>query len=249
MLCRCPCRRRFTLMANACPRATQTSTSRTPQYWFRPSTTPATSLPWGRLESSFRIVPWWESTPSIWFWVWVPCTASPNSSRHFDGRGQQVAAFTRICVICAICGCIRAAKSTPTSISPTPMLVSRYPLRYDGLPAENGKGPPIARLLPAFRPGFEVIAMRILVTGSNGLIGHALLADLSANGHNVVTLTRSKTHATGRHILWDPDAGVIDKDDLEDFEAVIHLAGESILGRWTPQKKARILESRAKGTR
>ena len=91
--------------------------------------------------------------------------------------------------------------------------------------------------------------MRILVTGSNGLIGHALLADLSANGHNVVTLTRSKAHATGRHILWDPIAGVIDKDDLEDFEAVIHLAGESILGRWTPNKKTRILESRAKGTR
>jgi uncharacterized protein (TIGR01777 family) len=91
--------------------------------------------------------------------------------------------------------------------------------------------------------------MRILVTGSNGLIGHALLADLSAKGHHVVTLTRSKAHATGRHILWDPIAGVIDKDDLEDFEAVIHLAGESILGRWTPNKKARILESRAKGTR
>jgi uncharacterized protein (TIGR01777 family) len=91
--------------------------------------------------------------------------------------------------------------------------------------------------------------MRILVTGSNGLIGRALLAFLSADGHNVVTLTRSKTHATGRHILWDPDAGVIDKDDLEDFEAVIHLAGESIVGRWTPEKKARIRGSREKGTR
>src|ERR1035437_4147055 len=91
--------------------------------------------------------------------------------------------------------------------------------------------------------------MRILVTGSNGMIGHALLAFLSADGHKVVTLTRSKSDATGRHILWDPDAGIIDKDDLEDFEAVIHLAGESIVGRWTPEKKARILESRAKGTR
>jgi uncharacterized protein (TIGR01777 family) len=38
-------------------------------------------------------------------------------------------------------------------------------------------------------------------------------------------------------------------DDLEDFDAVVHLAGESIVGRWTPEKKARILESRAKGTR
>ena len=91
--------------------------------------------------------------------------------------------------------------------------------------------------------------MRILVTGSNGMIGHALLAFLSADGHKVVTLTQSKSDATGRHIVWDPDAGIIDKDDLEDFEAVIHLAGESIVGRWTPEKKARILESRAKGTR
>jgi uncharacterized protein (TIGR01777 family) len=91
--------------------------------------------------------------------------------------------------------------------------------------------------------------MRILVTGSNGLIGRGLLAFLSQNGHVVVTLSRSKTRAAGRHILWDPDSGTIDKNDLEDFEAVVHLAGESIVGRWTPGKKARILESRAKGTR
>src|SRR5208337_437385 len=36
---------------------------------------------------------------------------------------------------------------------------------------------------------------------------------------------------------------------LEDFDAVVHLAGESIVGRWTAEKKARILESRVKGTR
>jgi uncharacterized protein (TIGR01777 family) len=49
--------------------------------------------------------------------------------------------------------------------------------------------------------------------------------------------------------LWNPDAGTIQADDLEDFDAVVHLAGETIVGRWTAGKKTCILESRAKGTR
>ncbi len=89
--------------------------------------------------------------------------------------------------------------------------------------------------------------MRILLTGSSGLIGHALLTFLAAGGHIVVRLTRSP--ASGRHILWNPDAGTIQADDLEDFDAVVHLAGETIVGRWTAGKKTCILESRAKGTR
>ena len=89
--------------------------------------------------------------------------------------------------------------------------------------------------------------MRILLTGSSGLIGQALLPFLTSNGHTVVRLTRSPT--SGRHIVWNPDAGTIDTDDLGDFEAIVHLAGESVVGRWTPEKKARILASRIKGTR
>jgi uncharacterized protein (TIGR01777 family) len=89
--------------------------------------------------------------------------------------------------------------------------------------------------------------MRVLLTGSSGLIGQALLPSLTAGGHEAVCLTRSP--ATGAHILWNPDAGTIEPEDLEDFDAVVHLAGEPIVGRWAPEKKARILESRAKGTR
>jgi hypothetical protein len=89
--------------------------------------------------------------------------------------------------------------------------------------------------------------MRILLTGSSGLIGQALLPFLTSSGHTVVRLTRSP--ANGQHILWNPEVGTIDKDDLGDFDAIIHLAGESIVGRWTPDKKARILASRIKGTR
>jgi len=90
--------------------------------------------------------------------------------------------------------------------------------------------------------------MRILLTGSSGLIGRALAPPLTADGHIVVCLTREKSAAMGRHITWDPEAGVIDSDDLENFDAVVHLAGETIVGRWTPAKKKRILESRVRGT-
>lgn len=91
--------------------------------------------------------------------------------------------------------------------------------------------------------------MRILLTGSSGLIGHALLPFLTADGHKVVRLTRPQAPARGGDISWDPDAGIIQAEDLEDFDAVVHLAGESIVGRWTAEKKARILDSRVKGTR
>ncbi|MGO8792630.1 MAG: TIGR01777 family oxidoreductase [Terriglobia bacterium] len=91
--------------------------------------------------------------------------------------------------------------------------------------------------------------MRILMTGSSGLIGQALLAFLTADGHTVVRLKRSETHETSLHIVWNPEAGTIDAASLEDFDAVVHLAGETIVGRWTALKKARILESRVKGTK
>jgi len=91
--------------------------------------------------------------------------------------------------------------------------------------------------------------MRVLLTGSSGLVGQAVLSFMAADGHKVVCVTRPQSPAHGRHINWDPSAGTIDTDELEDFDAVVHLAGETIVGRWTPEKKARILESRVKGTR
>ncbi len=56
--------------------------------------------------------------------------------------------------------------------------------------------------------------------------------------------------ASGDAVRWDPSAGTIDVAGLEGVDAVVHLAGESIAeGRWTSAKKARILESRVRGTR
>src|SRR3712207_2318566 len=89
--------------------------------------------------------------------------------------------------------------------------------------------------------------MNVLISGATGLIGSALVPELEADGHTVTRLSRSGGGANT--IRWDPSAGTID-GDLEGTEAVVHLAGESIAqGRWTAEKKRRILESRVKGTR
>ena len=88
--------------------------------------------------------------------------------------------------------------------------------------------------------------MNVLMSGAKGLIGSALIPELEAGGHTVNRLTR-KPHSEG-DIRWDPEVGEIE-GDLAGFDAVVHLAGESIAeGRWTTEKKRRILESRKKGT-
>ena len=89
--------------------------------------------------------------------------------------------------------------------------------------------------------------MDVLMSGSTGLIGSALTPELEARGHRVKRLTR--TARSEGDIRWDPEGGVIE-GDLSGTDAVVHLAGESIAeGRWTKEKKRRILESRRKGTR
>jgi uncharacterized protein (TIGR01777 family) len=90
--------------------------------------------------------------------------------------------------------------------------------------------------------------MRVLISGATGLIGEPLIPELERGGHRVIRLTRSPR--SGEDIGWNPLAGEIDASRLEGTDAVVHLAGESIAeGRWTPQKKRRILESRQQGTR
>ncbi|OGP86627.1 MAG: TIGR01777 family protein [Deltaproteobacteria bacterium RBG_13_65_10] len=91
--------------------------------------------------------------------------------------------------------------------------------------------------------------MRILVTGAGGLVGSALVPCLRTHGHGVTRLVRSR-RPRGDEVRWDPIGGTIDPASLEGFDAVIHLAGESIAsGRWTPEVKARIRDSRVRGTR
>jgi len=92
--------------------------------------------------------------------------------------------------------------------------------------------------------------MRVLLSGSSGLVGSALIPVLTGGGHQVVRLLRSEPRDAVSEVRWDPETGDIDAAGLKGVEAALHLAGESIAaGRWTAAKKARILESRIKGTR
>ena len=87
--------------------------------------------------------------------------------------------------------------------------------------------------------------MRMLVTGSTGFIGAALVRFLKANGQRVIRLVRATPQVPELEIQWDPVAGTIDRTRLNGLDAVIHLAGENIAsGRWTPEKKATIRKSR-----
>lgn len=95
--------------------------------------------------------------------------------------------------------------------------------------------------------------MKIIVTGSTGLIGSSLVPVLIAAGHTVTRFVRasSATEVAGtRAVVWNPSANQIEQLEIETHDAVIHLAGESVAeGRWTEDKKHRILESRVESTR
>src|SRR5215471_11095462 len=90
--------------------------------------------------------------------------------------------------------------------------------------------------------------MRVVVSGSTGLIGCRLLPFLAARGHSVVRLVRGEARQEGQ-ILWDPSSGTIPSDRMEGSDAVVHLAGENIAARrWTTAQKNRIRDSRVRGT-
>jgi uncharacterized protein (TIGR01777 family) len=90
--------------------------------------------------------------------------------------------------------------------------------------------------------------MKVLVSGSHGLVGTALLESLEQEGHQCFRLVRHAPHSASE-IEWSPERYSIALSLIEGFDAVVHLAGESIAeGRWTDEKKKRIRESRVKGT-
>jgi len=88
--------------------------------------------------------------------------------------------------------------------------------------------------------------LTIAVSGASGLIGSALCAFLTTGGHTVRRLVRK--NAGAHDVAWDIEQGTIDHERLEGVDAVVHLAGESIAGRWTDAKRKAILESRVRGT-
>lgn len=111
--------------------------------------------------------------------------------------------------------------------------------------------------------------MRVAITGASGLVGSALSGFLSTGGHEVWHLVRKPARpdqskdaaargaghpASGpREIKWNisadsPGGGEIESDKLEGFDVIIHLAGESVAGRWSVERRERILASRVDGT-
>ncbi|MDA0660609.1 MAG: TIGR01777 family oxidoreductase [Planctomycetota bacterium] len=95
--------------------------------------------------------------------------------------------------------------------------------------------------------------MKIAITGSTGLVGSALVPRLVASGHQVVSFQRGAGKQNRLPAIqvatWDPMRGTIDPQGFADCDAVVHLAGENIAaGRWTPEQKDRIRDSRVQGT-
>jgi len=107
---------------------------------------------------------------------------------------------------------------------------------------------------------FETIGLeqgkKILITGSHGLIGSALIPLLSNIGkHKITCLVRSnnskyssQSQAFKNIIFWDPAHNKLNHQELEGYDVIIHLGGENIFGRWTDIKKNKILDSRIKST-
>ena len=95
------------------------------------------------------------------------------------------------------------------------------------------------------------VDMKIAITGATGFIGQALGRDLASAGHSVLALTRNpdavrRPSEPGiEAVAWNS----AEPTPLPPCDAVVHLAGESVAGRWNAEKKARIRDSRVQGTR
>lgn len=88
--------------------------------------------------------------------------------------------------------------------------------------------------------------MRVLISGASGFLGQALTRALQLAGHQVVALVRRSPRAD--QMPWDPEQP-LDPTKLAGRDAVVHLAGKNIAGRWTEKFKQQVLDSRVHGTR
>ena len=91
--------------------------------------------------------------------------------------------------------------------------------------------------------------MRILLSGSTGLVGSELKNFLTGNGHQIINLIRYKDSENTTNIYWNYENNKIDFKRIENVDCVIHLAGENISAkRWSEKQKKKILDSRIQST-
>ena len=90
--------------------------------------------------------------------------------------------------------------------------------------------------------------LTVAVTGATGLIGTALVTRLRASGYAVRRLLRSPGDAGPDDVIWDPAQGAPPRTALDGADAIVHLAGEPVAHRWTPERKRAIRESRVRST-
>ena len=86
----------------------------------------------------------------------------------------------------------------------------------------------------------------VALSGASGFVGSACTSLFKSRSHRVIPITRSK--ASENAIAWDTERATIDREALRRADVVVHLAGESVVGRWTDEKKRKVRESRVKGT-
>ncbi len=97
--------------------------------------------------------------------------------------------------------------------------------------------------------------MRIVVTGATGFIGAHLSRTLRERGDEVIALSRDpdsvarRAPGVSRAYAWDPMSEPAPAEALTQAAAVVHLAGESVVGRWSEAKRRAIRDTRILGTR
>lgn len=90
--------------------------------------------------------------------------------------------------------------------------------------------------------------MKVVLTGASGLLGPALAASWTADGHDVLRLVR-RAPTGPDEARWDPVAGTVDPGALRGADLVVHLAGVGLGDRpWTPAHRRAVMDSRVQGT-
>lgn len=94
--------------------------------------------------------------------------------------------------------------------------------------------------------------MKVVVTGGTGFVGRKLVAALLARGDEVTVLSRRasdpRVPSAAKIVRWTPTEDGAWSAAVDGVDAVVHLAGEPVIGRWSAEQKARIRESRVVST-